>query len=237
MATAHGRVKKTALDAFGKRGSGGIIAIKLEEGDQLIRVRKTTGEQEIVLATRNGRAIRFDERDVRPMGRAAAGVRGIRLQRGDQVVDMALVQEAGSLLTVCENGYGKRSAFAEYPCRHRGGQGVLDIKTTRRNGHVVSMQAVDDDDELMIITQNGMMLRTDLTAVREIGRATQGVRMIRLEERDKVVAVAKIASEEDSEANSENHGDRTLENRASDAADSAPPSDQSWCPVRDWSNG
>ena len=129
------------------------------------------------------------------------------LSGDDAVVAMVAIDAGDSLLTVCERGYGKRTDIEQYRKTRRGGKGVINIKTTRRNGNVVNMQAVDDDDELMIITQNGMMLRTDLTAVREIGRATQGIRMIRLDESDKVVAVAKIAPEEAAEANAQDNED------------------------------
>jgi len=146
-------------------------------------------------------AVRFDERNVRAMGRSARGVRGMALGEGDAVVSMVAVEPGESLLTVCENGYGKRTGIDEYRKTKRGGKGVINIKTTERNGCVVAVEAVGDDDELMFITANGMMLRTDLSALREIGRATQGVRLIRLDETDRVVAIAKIASEEDHEEN------------------------------------
>ena len=196
MATASGRVKKTTLDAFGKRGAGGIIAMNLPEGDRLVGVRKTTGEQEVVLATRFGKALRFNESDVRPTGRTASGVRGMRLKKGDSVVDMALVSPDTALLTVCENGYGKRTAFAEYPGHRRGGQGVLDIKTTKRNGSVVAVREVREDDEVMLMTSKGMMVRIPLSTVRCIGRNTRGVRLVRLEEGDKVTDAATVMREE-----------------------------------------
>jgi len=200
MATAQGKVKKTALDAFGKRGSGGIIAIRLDEGDQLIGVRKTTGEQQVILGTRNGQAIRFDERDVRPMGRTAGGVRGIRLKRNDQVVDMAVVREDASLLTVCENGYGKRSEFSEYHCQRRGGQGLIDIRATRRNGPVVAVREVLEHEEIILITEQGMTVRTPVSSISCIGRNTQGVKIISTDKDDKVSGVATIVPEEEEEA-------------------------------------
>ena len=196
FATAKGTVKKTPTAAFSRPRPSGIIAVSLDADDELINVERTTGHNEIVLGTRRGMAVRFDEGDVRAMGRGARGVRGMTLGRDDAVVSMVAIDPGSSLLTVCENGYGKRTGLEEYRKTRRGGKGVINIKTTARNGPVVTIQAVDDDDELMLITLNGMMLRTDLTAIREIGRATQGVRLIRLDGRDKLVAVARIAPDD-----------------------------------------
>jgi len=200
MATERGTVKKTSLGAFGKRGSGGIVAIALGRGDRLVGVRKTTGNSQAILVTRNGRAIRFSETQVRQMGRTAGGVRGIRLRRGDRVVDMAVLaepeQEARTaLVTVCENGYGKRTALRCYPLRGRGGVGVMDIKTTRRNGKVVAASEVAEDQHLMVITQQGMMVKIPVASIREISRNTQGVKLIAIAEGDRVSAVVPIASE------------------------------------------
>jgi len=196
MATARGRVKKTTLGAFGKRGSGGIIAISLQEGDRLVGVRRTTGEDDVVLVTQRGRAIRFHESDVRPMGRVAGGVRGIRLRKGDSVVDLALVRQGATLLTVCEKGYGKRTAFDRYPTRGRGGQGVIDILTTRRNGPVVAAREVHENDEVMLLTQGGKMVRIPVAAIRCVGRRTQGVRLVRLEQTDTITAVDRVLPQE-----------------------------------------
>ncbi|MHC4109210.1 MAG: DNA gyrase C-terminal beta-propeller domain-containing protein, partial [Planctomycetota bacterium] len=200
MATSGGKVKKTALDAFGKRGSGGIIALDLAERDRLIGVRKTTGAEQVVLGTRRGRAIRFDERDVRPMGRAASGVLGIRLLGKDQVVDMALVREGASLLTVCENGYGKRTDFSEYPEQRRGGQGVVNIKTTRRNGRVIAVGEVSTDEQVVLITEQGMTVRIPADSVSCIGRNTVGVKLITTGKGDRVSAVACVVPEDDEQA-------------------------------------
>lgn len=196
MATAGGTVKKTPLGAFGKRRSGGIIAIDLAKGDRLLGVRKTTGGQQVILGTRRGRAIRFDERDVRPMGRTAGGVRGIRLRGKDRVVDMAVVRDDAALLTVCEKGYGKRTLFSEYPLRHRGGIGVVNIKTTRRNGQVVAMREVAEDEQVILITQKGMTVRIPVSTISCIGRNTQGVKLITTGKGDKVGAVAAVPAEE-----------------------------------------
>lgn len=197
FATAKGTVKKTPIAAYSRPRPSGIIAIGLDADDQLINVERTTGTNEIVLGSRNGMAVRFDECNVRAMGRNAHGVRGMSLEEDDAVVSMVAIDAGGSLLTVCENGYGKRTSIDEYRKTKRGGKGVINIKTTERNGNVVAIRAVVDTDELMLITAKGMMLRTDLSAVREIGRATQGVRLIKLDEDDKVVAVAKLAPEEE----------------------------------------
>ncbi len=206
FATAKGIVKKTPMSAFSRPRPSGIIAITLEADDALINVERTTGDNEIVLGSRHGMAIRFHEGDVRAMGRSARGVRGMALSGDDMVVSMVALNPGDSLLTVCEKGFGKRTSIDEYRKTRRGGKGVINIKTTERNGRVVAIEAVSEDDELMLITAEGMMLRTDLSALREIGRATQGVRLIRLEERDRVVAVAKIAPEEnDSTADPDNN--------------------------------
>ena len=205
FATEGGTIKKTALKAFSRPKRGGIIAIKLAPGDNLIQVTISSGNDEIILGTRDGKAIRFPESKVRSMGRAATGVRGIRLRPNDTVVGMALVDPNATLLTVCENGYGKRTAFDEYRTTGRGGQGIINIKTTARNGKVVSMMTVRDGDDLMVITQAGQIVRigVDAKSIRPIGRATQGIRIIRLNEADRLVAVARVkadAGEEDEDA-------------------------------------
>ncbi|RJP33982.1 MAG: DNA gyrase subunit A [Phycisphaerales bacterium] len=199
FATRKGIVKKTPLAAYSRPRPSGIIAITLDEDDSLVNIERTTGSNQIVLGSRQGMAVRFDETGVRAMGRSARGVKGMTLEDGDEVVAMIAIDEGGSILTVCENGYGKRTALEEYRKTKRGGKGVINIKTTERNGEVVGMVAVHDDDELMLITVNGIMLRTGLEAVREIGRATQGVRLIRLDEGDRVVAVESIAAESEEE--------------------------------------
>ncbi len=199
MATESGKVKKTRLDAFGKRGSGGIIAINLAEDDRLIGVRKTSGDDEVMLGTGGGRAIRFHEEDVRPMGRTAAGVRGIKLRRDDAVVDLALVREDATLLTVCENGYGKRTEFGEYSLQKRGGLGLLDIKTTKRNGPVVTMREVTEDQELVLATEQGMTVRIPVDSISCIGRNTQGVRLINTSGDDRVSGVVTLEPEEEGE--------------------------------------
>ncbi|MGB2998403.1 MAG: DNA gyrase subunit A [Phycisphaerae bacterium] len=199
FASRHGAVKKTVLAAFSHPRRGGIVALKLAKGDALIGVALSHGNDEIVLGTRDGMAIRFKETDVRSMGRTAAGVRGIRLRKGDEVVGMALVAPNATLLAVCENGYGKRTEFSEYRVQGRGGKGIISIRTSKRNGKVVAMMTVRDGDELMMITRQGQIVRIgiDDESIRPIGRATQGVRVIRLGDQDKVVAVARVAKEEE----------------------------------------
>ncbi len=203
FATAKGIIKKTALAEYSNPRSGGIIAIKLAKNDTLIDVSITTGTDEIVLGTVRGQAIRFKESDVRSMGRAARGVKGIRLAKADDVVGMAVVDPHATLLTVCEKGYGKRTDFSEYRTQGRGGKGLINIKTTKRNGPVVAMLTVRDGDELMLITQGGQIVRIGVDSMRSIGRATQGVRMIRLSEDDKLVAVARVASDDGDEEEAE----------------------------------
>ena len=223
FATQKGTVKKTPMSAYSRPRPSGIIAISLDPDDSLINVERTTGENEIVLGSREGMAVRFDEGNVRAMGRSARGVKGMTLGKEDAVVSMVAVNPGQSLLTVCENGYGKRTSIDEYRKTRRGGKGVINIKTTERNGRVVAVEAVGDDDELMFITANGMMLRTDLSALREIGRATQGVRLIRLDEGDRVVAAAKIVA--DDEDDDDESGEPKEGVDSDSEADSAGPSD------------
>ena len=199
MATARGRVKKTALNAFGKRGSGGIIAINLARGDSLIGVCKTNGRQEVMLGTRNGSAVRFSEQDVRSQGRTSAGVRGIRLRGKDRVVDLAVVQEGATLLTVCQRGHGKRTAFPEYRLQRRGGVGVRNIRRSKRNGPVVAMRTVAAGDEIVLITAQGMVVRTAADSVRCVGRNTMGVKIITTAEGDAMGGVAVVTPDDEDE--------------------------------------
>lgn len=202
FATQQGVVKKTPLSAFSHIRRNGINAISLDPGDDVIGAGITTGQNDIILGTRDGQAIRFHETDVRPMGRTARGVKGIKLRSGDRVVDMVISAGGKSLLTVCENGYGKRTDLDEYRSQHRGGLGLINIKTSERNGKVVALKAVTGDNDLMLITAGGIVIRTGLDQLREIGRNTQGVRLIRLDEGDKLVAVARVVKEEKSDEES-----------------------------------
>jgi DNA gyrase subunit A len=205
MGTRKGVVKKTDLSAFSNPRAGGIIAMGVEEGDAVIAVELSDGSSQVFLGTSNGMAIRFDEGDVRAMGRTAYGVRGITLRDDDEVVAMEIVREGGTILSVTQNGYGKRTGLEEYRLQSRGGVGIINIQTTDRNGRVVGMAYVHDDDEVMLVTQQGMIIRMKAGDVRVIGRATQGVRLIEMEEGDQVVAVAKLAEKEE-EAAPENGG-------------------------------
>ncbi|MBL7154859.1 MAG: DNA gyrase subunit A, partial [Phycisphaerae bacterium] len=197
MATSKGIVKKTRLSAYGNPRATGVIAINLDPNDDLIAVDLTTGADDIVLGTRDGMMIRFDEGQVRSMGRVSRGVRGIKLRSGDAVVGMVIVEEKAALFTVCENGYGKRTGLENYRPQTRGGIGLKNIKTTARNGKVVALRAVHAKDDLMMITAKGMIIRTGLDEIRSIGRNTQGVRLIKLKGEDKLVAAEKIVVPED----------------------------------------
>ncbi len=196
MATERGLVKKTELAEYGNPRPSGIIAIKLEEGDKLIGAATTSGENEVVLGTADGMSIRFHEKDMRPMGRATVGVYGVELGEGDRVVDMIVLEPGVAILTGCENGYGKRSGVEEYRLQSRGGKGVINIKTTERNGKVVGMKAVTDEDDLIMISQEGIVVRIAVKDIRTMGRATQGVRFIRLEAGDRLVSIARVVKEE-----------------------------------------
>ena len=199
MVTRRGTVKKTALTAFRRPLGRGIIALGLDEGDTLIGVDRVKAGDQVVLATRDGMAIRFDESDVRVMGRPAHGVRGINLTEEDEVVGMIVVKggdDPASLLTVCANGFGKRTSLAEYRSQSRGGKGLIDIKTTERNGSVVAVSKVTDADEVMLTTAGGIIIRTRVADISQIGRNTQGVRLIRVDEGDAVGSLAKLPEEE-----------------------------------------
>ncbi|MFH2137693.1 MAG: DNA gyrase subunit A [Candidatus Omnitrophota bacterium] len=199
MATKNGQVKKTDLMAYSHPRKGGISAITLRDKDQLIGCKLTDGQQEIILATKEGKAIRFSETDVRDMGRTASGVRGISLAKKDYVIGMEIVEKEGTMLTVTENGFGKRTKFEEYRIQSRGGKGIINIKTTVTNGGVVAFRTVVDDDELMLITSSAMVVRCPIKDIRSTGRSTQGVRLIRTKEKDKLVAVARVAAKDEEE--------------------------------------
>ncbi len=196
-ATKKGVIKKTQLSQYSRPRRGGIWAMNLREDDELIAAATTSGDQDVILAKRDGRAIRFHESDVRCMGRTAGGVRGVRLDVGDEVVGMAVVDKGATLLTVTENGFGKRSALDDYATKHRGGKGVINIRTTERNGKVVAIKEVREKDDIMIITRKGVVIRCPISQLSIIGRATQGVKLIALDEGDMVMDVAHLVSEED----------------------------------------
>ncbi|MBN2461346.1 MAG: DNA gyrase subunit A [Candidatus Cloacimonetes bacterium] len=199
MATRNGTVKKTELNAFSRPRVNGIIAIKLNDGDQLIDAKITEGNNHIILATRNGFANRFDEGDVRPMGRNSQGVRGISLRNNDRLVAMVVVKREGTLLAISENGFGKRTIISNYKTTRRGSKGVITLKTTQRNGYLISLLEVVDNDDLMIVTKDGMIIRQAVEKISCIGRNTQGVKLIELNENDKVFDITRIPAEEEGE--------------------------------------
>jgi DNA gyrase subunit A len=230
MATRNGLVKKTVLSAYGRPLKGGLIAINLDEDDALIDVRIVSKEDDVLLATREGMCIRFSAEDARAMGRATRGVKGIKLVGEDRVVGMVVAEEEGTLLTVCENGFGKRTPIGpgevgseepeiedephaepeeiagdeevakytgnmRYRRQNRGGKGLRDIKTTQRNGKVIDILAVADDDEVLMVTGGGKIQRLRASDISQVGRNTQGVRIIRLDEDDKLVSIARIPAD------------------------------------------
>ena len=204
-ATQKGTVKKTDLLAYSNPRQGGIIALTIDEGDSLIAARLTDGSMDILLASHNGKSIRFNESDARPMGRTARGVRGMMLEGDDEIIGMEVVSDAtaSTLVTVTETGYGKRTSLTEYRVQSRGGKGIITIKTGGRNGQVVDVKLVDNESDLMFITDRGKVLRTRVSALSIIGRNTMGVRLMVLEADERIVAVAKLAEKEDDEGNPE----------------------------------
>jgi DNA gyrase subunit A len=199
MATSSGTVKKTALTSFSRPRVSGIKAIELRDNDQLVDVVITDGSRHIMLLSNAGKAIRFSETDVREMGRTAAGVRGMRLGADQCVISMIMIEDEGSILTATEHGFGKRTPAAEYPVKGRGGQGVISIQTNERNGKVVGAVQVGDEDEMMLITNHGTLVRIAVSDISEMGRNTQGVRLIRLTNEEKLAEVEKIESIEKEE--------------------------------------
>ncbi|MBW3567805.1 MAG: hypothetical protein KY410_07590 [Proteobacteria bacterium] len=191
FATASGTVKKTPLEQFSRPRTSGIIAIDLRDDDHLVGVALTDGKQDVFLQASNGKGIRFNEEDVRAMGRTAAGVRGIRLTKGERVTDLIIVGE-GFILTATEHGYGKRTVSNEYPLQGRGGQGVISIQANERNGKVVGAKLVSDDDEIMLISDAGTLVRTAVSDISIYGRNTQGVRLIRVSEGERLSGVERI---------------------------------------------
>ena len=203
MVTSSGTCKKTSLSNFSRPRKGGIIAIELRGDDRLVGVEITSGEHDILLFSSAGKSIRFRESDVRSVGRTAIGVRGIRLADGDKVVSLIVAQETDPILTATEKGYGKRTNLDEYRTQARGGSGVISIKTSKRNGKVVGAIQVTDEDEMMLISNKGTLVRARSSDVSIIGRNTQGVTLINIAEDEELVSVAKIAeSDEDSEDDS-----------------------------------
>jgi DNA gyrase subunit A len=195
MVTAQGTVKKTSLEAFSRPRQAGIIAIELEGGDRLVGVDITDGHRQIILCSSGGKAIRFDENDVRPMGRTAAGVRGIRLPVSEEVISLMIVDEQGMVLTASQHGYGKRTPVEDFPIHGRGGQGVIALQISERNGQMVRALLVKADDEIMLISSSGTLVRTAVSEISIQGRNTQGVRLIRLDEGDRLVGLERIVAD------------------------------------------
>jgi DNA gyrase subunit A len=197
FATREGMIKKTDLAQYSSPRPSGIIAIQIQEGDEVVGVRLTDGTGEIILSTANGQAIRFEESEVRSMGRDTRGVRGMRLDEGDSVVAMDLVEPGATLLAVAEQGYGKRTAMDEYRRTHRGGKGIITMRTTEKTGSVIGVRMVRDDDEIMLVTTVGKVIRTTVEEIRVIGRNTQGVRLMGLEEGERIAAVARLVERDE----------------------------------------
>jgi DNA gyrase subunit A len=208
FATEKGTIKKTKLSAYAHPRAGGIIAIRIDDGDRLLDVRETDGRQTILLATTKGYAIHFSEQDARPMGRATRGVRGISLRKGDKVVAMeALDEDGGDVLSLAENAVGKRTPVAQYRLQRRGGKGIINLKISERTGRVIGAKQVRPEDGLMLITQDGKIIRINVDGVRLSGRSTQGVKLMDLGEKDRLVAVAKLAEQEEGEGEGEGEGE------------------------------
>ena len=204
MATKNGIINRTALSLYSKPRKGGVYAMAIKEGDQLIQAKLSNGDDTIIMATKNGKSIRFDENQARPTGRRTKGVRGIMLAPSDEVIGMLIAKREGSVLVASENGYGKRSNLDEYRIQSRGGKGVYTMKKTHKTGNVVTILEAIDDDDLMIITNKGVMIRQSVNAIRIIGRNTQGVRLLRLDDDSKISSVTKvIKDDEDSEEKSQ----------------------------------
>jgi DNA gyrase subunit A len=210
MTTKKGVVKKTALLAYSKPRSKGIAAIRIDQDDELIGVRLTDGAKDIILSTRQGLSIRFNEKGVREMGRVARGVKGIRLREDDEVVSVDVLDEGTTLLTVTEKGFGKRTKSSEYRIQSRGGKGVLTLKITPKNGKVVGVLQVSEDDEIIIIASGGKLIRTKASNIRIIGRSTQGVKLINIADENKVVSIGRVVEKEVGKEG--NNGGTTPEN-------------------------
>jgi len=194
MSTKNGIIKKTSLSEFKNPRKGGIIAVNLDESDRLVSVKLTDQTKQIILGTRHGKAIHFHEEQVRAMGRTAHGVIGIKLSHEDTVIGMAVAEADATLLTITENGYGKRTDFDEYRKTNRGGQGIINITTSLRNGEVVGIKTVHETDEIMITTETGIIIRTQVKTIRAQGRNTQGVRIMNVQPNDRVVGIARLST-------------------------------------------
>ena len=208
MCTKKGQVKKTSLASYSRPRQNGINAITIKEGDQLLEAKLTSGSSQIMLAVRSGKAIRFEEEKVRPMGRTASGVRGVTLAHDkDEVIGMICVDDLeSSVLVVSSNGYGKRSSIEDYRITNRGGKGVKTINVTDKTGELIALKNVTDENDLMVVNKSGITIRISVAELREMGRATQGVRIIKLKEGDSIAAVAKVPAASDDAGDTEGEG-------------------------------
>jgi DNA gyrase subunit A len=225
MVTAQGTVKKTSLEAFSRPRQAGIIAIELDQGDRLVGVDITDGSKQVILCSSGGKAIRFSEDDVRPMGRTAGGVRGLRLPEGEEVISLIISDEQGMVLVASQNGYGKRTPVEDFPTHGRGGQGVIALQISERNGRVVGALLVNPDDEIMLISSSGTLVRTPVSDVSIQGRNTQGVRLIRLDDGDRLVGLERIITEGGENGANGDNGDNGEVGEVGDGGESgdAPP--------------
>jgi DNA gyrase subunit A len=200
MCTKYGHIKKTTLEAYSHPRAKGILAFGLKEGDELLEAKLTSGQDEILIATRSGKCIRFNESTVRPMGRTAAGVKAISFSsEDDYVIGMVVAKEESDILVVSEHGYGKRSPLSEYRITNRGGKGVLTLNVTEKTGDLVAIKQVDDNFDLMIMNRSGLTIRMHVADIRQQGRATQGVKLINIKDNDSIASVVEISREEDEE--------------------------------------
>ena len=201
MSTKQGQVKKTTLEAYSRPRRDGIIAINIREGDRLLGAALTDGDSNIILANKTGRAIRFHESDAREMGRNTSGVRGMNLSKKDELVDMVVIKNTheATVLAISENGYGKRSMVDDYREQSRGGKGVITLKVTPKTGNLIALKEVSDNDDLMVITEGGKVTRMQCKGIRTMGRNTQGVRIMRLDEDGKIAAITRVVNEDDDE--------------------------------------
>lgn len=220
MATAKGTVKKTAMQNFARPRSTGLIALSLDEADELVGVSVTTGENDIMLVSSSGKTIRFKESDVRPMGRTAAGVRGIRLGEGAKVVSLIVPEEGSAVLMACENGFGKRTAVEDFPVYGRGGQGVIGIQVSDRNGPVIGAAQVEETDEIILITDQGTLVRTRVTEVSCQGRNTQGVTLIRLTNDEHLVGIERVVENDEGDIEIDEADDAVVDQAPSDGDES-----------------
>jgi DNA gyrase subunit A len=226
MATRGGIVKKTELMAYANVRATGIIAITVDEGDLLIDARLTDGAHDVLLCTREGQAIRFPEEQARPMGRSARGVKGISLREGDRLVAMETVSPEAAepvMLTVCERGFGKCTPLSEYPTRNRGGMGVITIKTSERNGKVVDLRFLRPEDDVILVTNHGKLIRVTARGISVVGRNTQGVTLVRLDEGESVVSLAKVSERAQGTADGLEAEDAPLPEDGGEVSGSLPP--------------